>query len=167
MTTGMKIRYTGEDFDFHWGFINWKGKVILDVGADYGSTAECFLASGATKVICVDGDEGNYSCILGFVSDKKDKVIPHKKWICSPDNIAEILTNKVDIVKMDIEGAEIYFLRVPDNIIKSVKEYAIESHNHDLRDKIIEKLRNLNFEIVTIKPITDICTVIHAINKNQ
>lgn len=41
----MIIKSTNEDFDYHYGFkdISWNDKIILDLGADYGSTAECFL----------------------------------------------------------------------------------------------------------------------------
>lgn len=29
----------GEDYDHHWGYTSFNGKTVLDLGADYGSTA--------------------------------------------------------------------------------------------------------------------------------
>jgi FkbM family methyltransferase len=46
----------GEDYDSHWGFTSFKGKVVLDLGADYGSTAHYFLRRGARRVVAVEGD---------------------------------------------------------------------------------------------------------------
>lgn len=47
----------GEDYDKHWNYLNFKGKKILDLGADYGSTASYFLWQGAKQVIAVERNE--------------------------------------------------------------------------------------------------------------
>ena len=38
-----------EDYDFQWGKIDYKGKTVLDLGADIGSTADFFLGKGLRK----------------------------------------------------------------------------------------------------------------------
>lgn len=162
----MIIKHTGEDFEHHWGFVDWKNKKILDVGADYGSTAECFLAVGADIVYAVEGDEDLYSKLLEYAKNES-RVIPYKKWISNPNDFIDMFNKfEVDIVKMDCEGAEVYLLDVPDDIIKSIKEYVIECHSRELSTKIPEKLKNLNFEIVHTMALTADFDVIHAISND-
>ena len=48
------------DLDTHWGWLDVEGKVVLDVGADYGSTADFFLQRGAARVIAVEGDPRSF-----------------------------------------------------------------------------------------------------------
>jgi len=40
----------------HWGWLHVAGKTVLDVGADYGSTADFFLEQGALRVVAVEAD---------------------------------------------------------------------------------------------------------------
>jgi predicted methyltransferase len=53
--TNPEIPIFGEDYSKHWK-ADFKGKVVLDLGADYGSTAFYFLQKGAREVIAVEGD---------------------------------------------------------------------------------------------------------------
>jgi fibrillarin-like rRNA methylase len=161
----MNIRNTGENFEDHWGFINWKNKQILDIGADFGSTAECFLAVGASKIYASEGDNNLYNQLIEYAKDKPN-IVPNKKWISSPADFIDLFNNfKVDIVKMDIEGAEIHLLGVPDDILKSIKEYAIECHSIYIMNAILERFKNLNFDVVDIRrlrPLEDTYNVIYV-----
>ena len=44
-----------EDYSHHWP-VNVEGKTVIDLGADYGSTAYYFLSKGALRVVCVEGN---------------------------------------------------------------------------------------------------------------
>lgn len=163
----MKIRYTGEDFEYHWGFIDWKNKVVLDIGADYGSTAECFLSVGASKVYASEGDEKLYNQLVEYAKDKPN-IIPNRKWIGGPTDFIDLFNNfKTDIVKIDCEGAEEHLLGVPDDILRSNKEYVIECHGQEPTKKISEKLRSLKFDIVETRPLIVIegYNIVYAANR--
>ncbi len=161
----MIIKATGEDFDSHWGFIDWKGKAVLDIGADFGSTAECFLAKGATKVYAAEGDEKYYNQLVENIKNNPN-IIPNKTWIGGEGELVTLFVNfKPDIVKMDCEGAEIHIVNVQDHIIRSIKEYAIEAHSLIIADRIIKKLVGLNYQIIQNRILLGEISVIHAIRR--
>ena len=168
----MKIKYTQESFEDHWGFINWKNKIVLDIGADYGSTAECFIAYGASKVFASEGDEKLYSQLVQYAKGKPN-IIPSKKWIQNPNDFIDLFNkfkdSKIDIYKIDCEKAEIYLLDISNDMLRSIKEYAIECHTPDILSKISNKFKSAGFEIKNTKFIgTNLgipVYVIHTIRK--
>lgn len=164
-----KIRFTGEDFKWHWGFVNWKNKSILDLGADIGSTAECFLDAGSNKVIAVEGNKNLYDQLSKYAKTNQ-MTVPIHRYIANKDDfiyLFSLYSDFVDIVKIDIEGAEIFLLELPDDILKSIKEYAIECHSNDILKDVSNMFNNLGFKIATTKFLTTDISVIHAINKSK
>ncbi len=160
-----KIRFTGEDFDWHWGFVNWKNKSILDLGADIGSTAECFLDAGANKVIAVEGDKNLFDQLSEFAKINQ-RTVPIHKYIANKDdlrNLFSLYSDFTDIAKIDIEGAEKFLLDLPNDMLKSIKEYAIECHSKDILNSISKRFISLGFKIHTIKFLTTDISVIHVI----
>lgn len=159
----MIIKYTNEDFQYHWGFVNWKDKIILDIGADYGSTAECFIASGAKLIYASEGDNELYNQLVENVRHMP-LIIPIKSWISGPNDFTQLFINfKVDIAKIDCEGAEIHLLEVSDYILKSIKEYAIECHSDDILNRIIERFTSIGFNISEIRYLNDKISVVYFI----
>lgn len=162
-----KIRFTGEDFEWHWGFANWKNKSILDLGADIGSTAECFLDAGSKKVIAVEGNKNLYDQLFEYAKTNQ-RIIPIHKYIANKDDLIylfSLYSDFIDIAKIDIEGAEKFLLDLPDDILRSIKEYAIECHSKDILNKILEKFKNLGFKITEPKYLTNNISVIHISKK--
>ena len=72
----------GEDFERDWGFLDVDGKVVLDLGADYGSTAAFFLSKGAAKVICVESYAPDYAA-LAELSLREPRVTAIEKHLVS------------------------------------------------------------------------------------
>lgn len=143
------------DYELHWGLrpqiIIYRDKTILDLGADYGSTAEFFLKHGAKKVIAVEGDPKLSKQLIDNYKGSSN-VIPISKFIDSPKQIERfILKYKPDIVKVDIEGYEIHLLQVKSKVIQSVKEWMIEYHSDELKDKLVAFFQGLHY-IHTIIP---------------
>jgi len=120
-----------EDYEAFYGYIDYTNKVILDIGADYGSTASFFFKKGAKKVIAVEPDpELNNKMVMSF----KDvpELIPINIRIENSEQYNELITKyKPDIFKSDCEGCENFLLGSPLEIIKSIPEYVIEIHNHE------------------------------------
>ena len=98
--------------------LNYKNKVVVDYGADIGSSAIYFLSKGATKVI-------------GIEIDKKAKNIS-KNLKFNEFNFKNAFAYttqkhpKGDILKMDIEGAEKDILT--KEYLKTFQQFAIGLH---------------------------------------
>lgn len=166
----MIISFTGENFEQHWGFIDYQNKTILDIGADYGSTTECFLTYGAKTVYAIEGDENLYNQLTEYSKDKP--IIPIKIWINKTEDFVYLFelingsidTNnqfQIDCAKIDCEGAEIYLLDVPDYLLKNIKEYAIECHSERILIDIKRKFENIGFEILGTINIAKSINVVH------
>ena len=139
----MLIDLTQENFENHWGYPDFKDKVILDLGADMGSTAKCFLAYGAKKAICVEGDSGLFETL------KKTHPDAELCFIDSEEKMKSLLTKyDADIVKIDIEHGEKWLLPQTDELIGKFKEWLIEWHTGILRDEIEKKFIKAGFSVV-------------------
>lgn len=131
----VKLNYP-EDYEIHWGGIDYEGKVVLDLGADDGNTAEFFYNEGAEKVIAVEGSEPVFNNLMAWAKTK-EYVLPCDMWIDSPAKIEYLLKLfKPDIVKVDIEGAETNFEGVRYNILRLVPIYIIECHSLEIFSRI-------------------------------
>lgn len=115
-----------EDFSRLWP-AEYRGKVVLDIGADRGSTASYFLRQGAAFVTCV---EGNCKLYDELVQNLPSLVNCQAifKWIRSSKDMAEMLRYGADIVKIDVEGAEKHLLDVNPWLIQQHPEYMVEVH---------------------------------------
>jgi len=153
---------TSEEPIDHWGFLNIENKIILDLGCGLFhstiSTPEWFIKNGAQKVIGIDlGNEIEY-----------DNFIYHAIAIDKAQQIKGLIeTYKPHIIKADIEGAEIHFNEITLSDLGKVSEIAIEYHNNELKELILNKLSEWSFEIVDIYQLFDIeierMGVIHAV----
>lgn len=112
-----------------YGNIDYVNKVVLDLGADIGTTAEFFLDRGAKLVIAIDGTKNVYKK-LKRNAKMLGNVIPIFMFINKPGQIDNLLLDyKPDIVKSDIEGGEIFFDFIPRDIFRIPTVYIIGVHN--------------------------------------
>jgi len=125
---------TGENMEHHWGSeafkIDYKDKIVLDLGAGNGESTEYFLFKGAKKVIAVEGYFEFFKTLFKNVETiLGEKVVPIQIMIKDPEDIESlILEYKPDIIKSDIEGAEIHILKMKNEIWNLVQDYIIEFH---------------------------------------
>lgn len=144
-------RIISEEPDLHWGFLDFKDKIVLDLGCGkfYSklSTAEWFLQNGALKVIGID---------LGTEIIDDDKFIYHTLNIDSTQKIKGLIeTYKPHIIKADIEGAEKYFDDLKLDELGRVNEIAVEYHSHNLKLGFELKLLEWGFNIIDIYGLFD------------
>jgi hypothetical protein len=135
-----------EEPDEHWRMIHPEGKVVLDLGCGkfYSSisTAEWFINKGAKSVIGID---------LSDIKFHNDKFIMHVMRIDSTQILQDLIDNyKPELIKCDIEGAEIYL-----DGIKSIPstEFAIEYHDENTKiisEKVIKRWGFENIEYYTL-----------------
>lgn len=147
---------TGEDFYFYdrtWGKATYTNKVVLDIGADVGSTADYFLQKGASKVIAVEADENYFRGLLENCRRPEfSSVEPLLLKVCSPEDIEMLIdTYTPDIVKSDCEGCESVFEGVQNEILRKVPEYIIECHGDNI-ERLRKKFREAGFEEVGFNP---------------
>jgi SAM-dependent methyltransferase len=133
---------TSEEPDNHWGFINFKDKIVLDLGCGKFhssiSTYDWFLQNGAKQVIGVDlGDET--SEYINFIYSGGE--------VNSKERLLKLINEyNPQVIKSDIEGAEIHFKDI-DNL-SSVEEFAIEYHSADLKNMLINKFDIWGFKYI-------------------
>jgi predicted RNA methylase len=132
--------------DEHWGYVDYVGKTVLDLGADKGSTTVYFLNNGAKRVIAVEGNPELYAELEKmFVGNPRVIYYPIK--ISSGEDIEKLLAHKPDVVKMDIEGDERYLL---ENVaVTKCSEWLIEVHDHIIYRTLRDLFRKLGYQVDT------------------
>jgi hypothetical protein len=134
----------GEDYEEHWNHTNFAGKTILDLGADYGSTADWFLRRGAAKVVAVESE--HYDKLAKWADGTRVK--PINLLVQTPaDYEGLISTYRPDLAKIDIEGWERPLLSADPELVKSVPEYMIETHSTELLSLFKDFLTGLGYEV--------------------
>lgn len=137
-----------ENYDEHWNYVSFKDKIVLDLGADYGSTASYFLYRGAKKVVAVEGNE-QFAEALQKNFKGNVRVTPIKLFIKSAEDIDNLIIQYLpDIVKMDIEGYELSLLKCKN--IQRVKEWLIECHSQEICKRIESLFLQKGFKIMII-----------------
>jgi len=135
------------DYEGEYGFVNYKGKVVLDIGADYGTTAAYFLRKGALRVVAVEADDSCFGMLVkNAVGESRVEAV--HCVVSSPEQFEGLIcAYRPDIVKVDCEGCEVSLLEVPDKVFSSVPEYVMEIHSDDLNDLFIQKFGKLGYSV--------------------
>lgn len=141
MTFTIKPIY-GEDYSLHWQGPEWTNKRVMDIGADYGSTAFYFLERGASIVYAVEGDPRLYRQ-LEENARAIGNIIPIFMFVDSAKQFSELfLQYRPDIVKIDCEGCEKHLVDVDVGVLASIPEFIVETHTERRYRQVNEKLRN-------------------------
>ena len=136
------IHITSEEPINHWGFIDFKDKIVLDLGCGKFhssiSTYEWFLQNGAKQVIGVD---------LGNETSENINFIYSAGGIDSKERLLKLINEyNPEVIKSDIEGAEIHFKDIEN--LHNVKEFAIEYHSADLKNMLLDKFVTWGFDSI-------------------
>ena len=123
------------DLDTHWGWLDVEGKVVLDVGADYGSTADFFLRRGAARVIAVEGDPRSFRR-LNALAEQRANLKAVQKRIASVTDWQELLVSHApQVVKADCEGGEGFLLDLDDRLFRKPEAWAVELHTKEQAER--------------------------------
>ena len=134
-----------EDCDAHWNYASYKHKVVLDLGADYGSTVRYFLKKRARFIIAVEGNP-KLAQLLRKKYQNSEKVRCEELMINSAEDIGKLICNEdIDIAKVDIEGAEKFLLSLPS--IASIPTWLIETHNKQVDKLLIAYFQEYGFKV--------------------
>lgn len=133
--------YKYSELDSMYGEFNYENKIVLDVGADYGSTAYYFLSRGARFVLCSEMDKDRQEALLAIAKCNL-RIVP-MPCIYRPKILNDIISVfKPDVVKMDCEGCEKNIL---DARFYDVKKWVLETHGHDIHNRIKEAFKEKKF----------------------
>lgn len=152
---------------------DFKDKVCLDVGGFIGETAVLFKLWGARKIIIYEPVAENCELIRlntalndvnaeihcvgisdhdGTIEVKYDDfsvtfgLKGNKKMAIPTISVSKILTDEIDIAKVDCEGCERSLLSVPKETLRLIPNYVIEYHHH-LGKKLMEKFIECGFNV--------------------
>lgn len=132
-----------KNFEKMYGNVNMVDKTILDIGADWGSTADFFLRSGAKKVIAVDSST-RYIKKMRELFKGDRRVVPVLMNIKTAEDIQTLLElYKPDLTKVDCEGCEAVLSGVPN--LGDCEEYLVETHTEEIRKNLLKAFANLFF----------------------
>ena len=115
---------------------DYKGKVTLYESLEYG-----YRTRFETATIINNGISENNNRNTSLVVE------------CDTlDNLLAAVTAKVDVMKIDIEGAEVMALKGATNTLKQLRKIIVEVHNYNFEDvrQILER-HNFNLEIIKEK----------------
>jgi FkbM family methyltransferase len=120
---------------------NSRIKIIGKAICDIDGAVDFFISKTASVVSSLTLDDAN-----GLTDDRIKITVP----AITPNTLIEKYINEeyVDLVKVDIEGAEYdFFKNISDNNIKRIKKFIIEFHKNDNREvlSILEKLAKNDF----------------------
>jgi len=122
-----------------------KTKKVLDLGADYGSTAAWFRKKGSREVIAVEAEKELYSKLKQY-SEKRNWLTAINEFIDSPNKIDQLITNfKPQIVKVDVEGAEKNLLNCDK--LADVPTWLIEAHSEQIRVELTSHFQRIGFSV--------------------
>ena len=125
-------------YDYLWsyGSINWKGKVVLDIGADIGSSAIFFLSLGAKYVYLVEKEPAYRET---YESIKQKHPILKNTYMVS--SLEPANSSYFDVLKMDCEGCELSLLT--EELLNKSNEFVIGLHKPQLDDYQFEQKKRL------------------------
>jgi|GEM_PF-3322975 len=159
--SGMLMPYLGEDYEIHWNYTPFDGKTVLDLGADYGSTAAWFHQKGSISVIAVEADPKLYKKLQNY-SKNKIWLNAINDCIDSSQKIDELIACYLpDIVKVDIEGAEAHLVDCAK--LSNVSTWLIEVHSDELKWLLTYHFQKNGF---TVENVADLNCGVLFIHKN-
>ena len=124
-------------YDYLWSYssINWKRKIVLDIGADIGSSALFFLMHGADYVYLLEKDQ-EYRTTYESIKQKYP-ILENSTML---NSLADMPHN-VDVLKMDCEGCEISLLT--EELLNKSMEFVVGLHKPQLDDYQFEQKKKL------------------------
>jgi len=126
-----------ESFKYYLPPYPLKGLTVLDIGACCGETAWYFLKQGAEKVICIELDKLRADLI------EQNRVGLNLNIQLIHDSFKpEYLQLPHDLIKCDIEGAEVLLLPY----VSSLKPCVLEAHGEEIKKQFLNAGFNVIFQ---------------------
>lgn len=162
-----------EDPKYHWGFVNVKDRIVLDLGCamwagvnprDTQSTPSFWLEHGAKRVIGCDANKRSLDLVIEMLRDMPNCELFVENITSSKQILDLIRKYNPDVIKCDIETYEKCFEDITKEDMSSVVELAIEYHDLELKNLCTRKIKEWGFMQVDNYPEHNTVTngVFHA-----
>jgi hypothetical protein len=131
-----------------YGSLDYAGAVVLDIGADYGCTAEFFLARGATHVYA---SERNEEWLAKLEVWAEGKPVTALGPLTAGSAAALFQTVRPDVVKVDCEGCEAHLIGLPDELLTIPRAWVLETHTPELYLDLWALFGRLGYRLTMIR----------------
>jgi hypothetical protein len=137
-----------EVFDFakDYGTLDYTNAVVLDIGADFGSSPAFFLSKGAKHVIACECDPAWYQRLEEWAKGQPVTVVGE----VTPENIGT-LVEQADVVKVDCEGCEAMLPTLPAATLKGPRAWVLETHTVPLYDTLTQLFKRLGYTVHLVR----------------
>lgn len=149
----IKFVIESENSSDHWSYFDTLNKNVLDLGCGRWYTEKkeelspFYFARNASRVIGVDSNSSDIEFYITETQNDKKYSFEHIV-LTDVQQFRDLITKySVTAIKCDIEGYEVVMLDLSNKDLQSVTELAVEYHNHDLKTKYVEKVKEWGFEI--------------------
>ena len=122
-----------EDPSIHWSFLPIEGETILDLGCGINNnehlpTPVYWVQKGARQVYGVDPSQQSYEWFN--TNFKVKNFLPIMDYVDRTEKF-ELYFNatKPSVVKIDVEGSEIFLMGMKPELLEGVRHIGIEYHN--------------------------------------
>ena len=173
MSRTIKGNIPNENPEVHWGFLPVEGETILDLGcginnSEFLPTPVYWIEKGAKMVYGVDSGEPSYNWFKEKFTIKN--FLPIMDWVDRLEKF-ELYINatKPTVMKIDVEGAEIFLMGIKPEVLEGVRHIGIEYHNLSCLLACESVLRDNGYELDYYKfdrLDLEFQGVIHAHKKN-
>jgi len=147
-----------EDARIHWKYLDVSDKIVLDLGCGLWDVSDIkesspvyFKNKGAKKIIGVDMNADDMRIFQdyfqeNFPGDGSEFIV---KEIANTNDFLELITKyQVESIKCDIEGFEKVMFDITKEQVKNIKNISVEYHTHILFLRLLNTLKNWDFEII-------------------
>ncbi len=134
------------DYPLEYGRLVAAGQVVFDVGAEYGTTAQYFLARGAARVFVSEIEPSHRARLhRAAVADPRLVLLPPlqtpREWE------AWMARHAPSRVKMDIEGGEVHLLTCSAAAFRTPAAYALETHTPALHAALLARFAECGYRV--------------------
>jgi hypothetical protein len=132
MSREIKDYITSESPDVHWKFLPTKDETILDLGcginSEFTPTPVYWIQNGAKQVYGVDPGQDSYNWFN--TNFKLKNFLPIMDWVDRLEKFEfYINATKPTVMKIDVEGSEIFLMGLKPELLEGVRHIGIEYHN--------------------------------------
>lgn len=125
-----------QDWAAVYGKSDFEDELVLDVGADRGSTTRFFLAQGARAVVCSEPPSSVYYRELEALAALDDRIALARPVLSARDAAGLLAAWRPDTVKLDCEGCEEHFIGAlgdhpPPCVLAETHDDSIRARLHD------------------------------------
>jgi hypothetical protein len=135
-------------FETEYGSLDYRGAVVLDIGADYGCTAEFFLSRGAVHVYASEWNEEWRTQLEAWA---EGKAVTPLGPLTTGSAAAMLQAASPEVVKVDCEGCERHLLAVPDDVLTGPRAWILETHSDEVHAALWALFARLGYRLTMIR----------------